>query len=167
MSGMSTSAIAESITSPVIHNNMSVDNINHPAHYKNHPSGRECIEIAGQMSFTLGNAFKYAYRCTEKGNPLDDLKKCRWYLEYEMSRRAKRRFRWMAESHEDYNAEIDGCDAISDVLGYEHRYCGHLSRVLERIYTAHKHPRGLDAIKEALDALSLVIKLYLLRNENL
>ena len=30
--------------------------VNHPPHYKQHPSGVECIEITRNMGFVLGNA---------------------------------------------------------------------------------------------------------------
>jgi hypothetical protein len=30
-----------------------------PSHYKEHPSGVECIDIVEHMGFNLGNAIKY------------------------------------------------------------------------------------------------------------
>lgn len=62
-----------------------VDNVNHPKHYE----GKiECInamqEVLGKdgtISFCIGNAFKYIWRCRKKHEtPIEDLKKCRWYI---------------------------------------------------------------------------------------
>lgn len=66
------------------------DNINHPSHYTSHPSGVECIQITEHMSFNLGNAIKYLWRADEKGAPLDDLKKARWYIEREIAKRERK-----------------------------------------------------------------------------
>lgn len=63
------------------------DPVNHPDHYKAHPSGVECIEITEHMSFCLGNAVKYLWRADEKGAPLEDLRKARWYVDREIARR--------------------------------------------------------------------------------
>jgi len=63
------------------------DPVNHPAHYNNHPSGVECIQVIEHMSFNVGNAVKYLWRADEKGAPLQDLKKARWYIEREIQKR--------------------------------------------------------------------------------
>jgi hypothetical protein len=62
------------------------DMINHPPHYKAHPSGIECIQITEHMNFNLGNAVKYLWRCEEKGNPIQDLEKAKWYIQREIDR---------------------------------------------------------------------------------
>lgn len=57
-----------------------VDMVNHPQHYANHPRFTcECIEISRLMRFGAGNAFKYLWRFTQK-NGLEDLAKTGWYL---------------------------------------------------------------------------------------
>ena len=66
------------------------DMVNHPPHYKAHPSGIECIEITRHMNFNLGNAIKYLWRSGEKGNQVEDLKKALWYIEDEIKRLEKR-----------------------------------------------------------------------------
>lgn len=63
------------------------DPINHPAHYTRSPSGVECIEIAQHLGFCLGNALKYIWRVDQKGQPLEDLQKARWYIDREIARR--------------------------------------------------------------------------------
>ena len=57
-----------------------------PDHYRQHPSGVECIEITEHMSFLLGNVIKYVWRADLK-NGIEDLKKARWYIEREINRR--------------------------------------------------------------------------------
>lgn len=64
-----------------------VDNVNHPEHYKNHPSGIECIEITEHFNFCLGNAIKYIWRADGKGNAVEDLKKAAWYINREITLR--------------------------------------------------------------------------------
>jgi len=66
---------------------MSKDNVNHPPHYTNHPSGIECIEITRHMGFNLGNAIKYIWRADLKENTMEDLEKARWYINDEIRRR--------------------------------------------------------------------------------
>ena len=62
------------------------DEVNHPKHYTNHPSGVECIQITEHMNFNLGNAMKYIWRAGEKGDRLVDLLKAQWYLKREIER---------------------------------------------------------------------------------
>jgi len=63
--------------------------VNHPAHYNNHPSGVECIDVTQHMNFCLGNAIKYIWRADLKGNAIEDLKKAVWYVNKEIERREK------------------------------------------------------------------------------
>lgn len=63
------------------------DMINHPPHYKSHPSGVECIQITEHMNFNLGNAIKYIWRAGLKsGSPVEDLEKAAWYVNREIER---------------------------------------------------------------------------------
>jgi hypothetical protein len=63
------------------------DPVNHPAHYTDHPSGVECIQITEHMNFCLGNAVKYIWRAGLKSeDPIEDLRKARWYIEREINR---------------------------------------------------------------------------------
>jgi hypothetical protein len=62
------------------------DNVNHPRHYTEHPSGVECIQITEHMGFNLGNAVKYIWRADLKGNQVEDLKKAVWYINREIQR---------------------------------------------------------------------------------
>ena len=63
------------------------ETVDHPAHYRAHPSGIECIQITEHLNFCLGNAIKYIWRADEKGSDIEDLRKAVWYLQREISRR--------------------------------------------------------------------------------
>lgn len=57
------------------------ETVDHPAHYN---AGKiEVIDAIEdwKLNFHLGNVVKYVARAEHKGNPLDDLKKARWYLD--------------------------------------------------------------------------------------
>ena len=62
------------------------DPVNNPSHYNQ--GGIECIEaIKASMSgeefagYLKGNVQKYVFRYRNKGNPVQDLAKAKWYLE--------------------------------------------------------------------------------------
>lgn len=75
--------------------NKSIDNINHPPHYNNSNAKCECghtiecIEVTRHLSFNIGNAMKYLWRCELKGNTIEDLKKSIWYIQDEIAQRSK------------------------------------------------------------------------------
>lgn len=66
-----------------------VDIVNQPPHYTEHPSGIECIQVTEHMGFNLGNAIKYIWRCDLKKDAIEDLKKAKWYIDREISKRVK------------------------------------------------------------------------------
>lgn len=63
--------------------------VDHPAHYNQHPSGVECIDIVRWMGFNLGNVVKYLWRdgLKETEVELQDLEKAAWYLNNEILKR--------------------------------------------------------------------------------
>ncbi len=66
------------------------DPVTKPRHYNIHPSGVEIIQITEHMNFCLGNTIKYVCRAGIKTeNPIEDLKKAKWYLEREIQRLEK------------------------------------------------------------------------------
>ena len=65
------------------------DNVNHPKHYTEHPSGIECIQITEFMGFNLGNAIKYIWRADLKHDAVEDMKKAVWYIQREIAKREK------------------------------------------------------------------------------
>lgn len=62
------------------------DFVNHPKHYTSHKSGVECITVTRHMNFNKGNAMKYLWRAGEKGDEVEDLRKCIWYIQNEIDR---------------------------------------------------------------------------------
>ena len=60
-----------------------------PRHYLSHPNGVECIDVVEHLPFCLGNVIKYIWRADLKGDALEDLRKARWYLDREISRRER------------------------------------------------------------------------------
>lgn len=70
-----------------IHDPKKHDPVNHPKHYTSHPSGVECIQITEHMGFNIGNAIKYLWRADDKGAPIEDLEKAKWYIEREIKKR--------------------------------------------------------------------------------
>lgn len=71
-----------------------------PDHYKQSPSGVECITITEHMNFNIGNAIKYLWRAGLKhrdvtspatyeaslAKHIEDLKKAAWYINREIER---------------------------------------------------------------------------------
>lgn len=67
---------------------ITVDQVNHPEHYTNHPSGIEAIQITRHMNFNLGNAIKYIWRAglKDKNKTIQDLEKAIFYIKDEINR---------------------------------------------------------------------------------
>lgn len=69
-----------------------MDKANHPQHYGGADNSYEVIKVIHawslHTSFAIGNAVKYLARAGKKGGEdyLDDLKKARWYLDWEIKR---------------------------------------------------------------------------------
>lgn len=65
------------------------ERVDHPRHYKQHPSHIECIDLIEHLPANLANAVKYLWRCGLKQSepPLRDLKSARWYTLREAERR--------------------------------------------------------------------------------
>ena len=57
------------------------DEVNHPKHYTGRKADLECIMFTELMPSLAANAFKYVWRCDDKGNRMEDLEKARWYLD--------------------------------------------------------------------------------------
>lgn len=56
------------------------DEVNHPKHYTGRKADVECIMFTELLPSLVANAFKYVWRCDDKGNKTEDLEKARWYL---------------------------------------------------------------------------------------
>lgn len=66
---------------------MTTDNVNSPPHYTHLPV--ECIDVAENFNYNMGNALKYIWRADYKGEALNDLRKAAWYINREVERREK------------------------------------------------------------------------------
>jgi hypothetical protein len=66
-----------------------LERVNHPPHYT--AGGIETIDFieAKDLNYRLGNVIKYVSRAEKKENPLEDLKKAKWYLEREIATRER------------------------------------------------------------------------------
>lgn len=70
------------------------DEVNHPKHYNEHPTGIECIEVVEHFNFNVGNALKYLWRSGLKKAAgekvveayVRDLEKACWYIQREIHR---------------------------------------------------------------------------------
>lgn len=64
--------------------------VNHPSYYQGKIEVIDFIEDKG-LGFNLGNCIKYIARChlKHKDNPVEDLKKARWYLDREIKNMEK------------------------------------------------------------------------------
>jgi hypothetical protein len=65
------------------------DPVDNPSHYTSHPSGVEAIEIVEHFPFCIGAAIKYLWRCGQKGDEVEDLKKALWMVARELRRRQR------------------------------------------------------------------------------
>lgn len=82
--------------------------INKAAHYNQHPSGVECIDVIEDMPFLLANAFKYCNRRKHKGSELSDLKKALYYVQRHIGNVEKKEI-WQQYPHDvDYEISIYG-----------------------------------------------------------
>lgn len=63
--------------------------VDHPPHYR--ANGVEAIDVieAFELGFNLGNAAKYILRAGRKGDALEDIRKARWYLDREITKRER------------------------------------------------------------------------------
>lgn len=70
----------------------SVDMVNHPPHYNQHPKQIECIDVIEDNPYpNLANAMRYLWRVSWGGkwDSQEDLNKAVWYVQREISRREK------------------------------------------------------------------------------
>ena len=75
---------------------IALDIVSHPAHYtslgvkcKGCGHDIECIDVVEHMNFNLGNVVKYAWRVDDKDEPIENLRKARQYLDFEIARRER------------------------------------------------------------------------------
>ena len=89
--------IKEQLNKP-LHNFMYEKNVDHPSWY-NQINGIECIDVAQNFDFCIGNAIKYLWRAGRKHEEgledsykhIEDLKKAVWYINKEIEMLEKER----------------------------------------------------------------------------
>lgn len=69
-----------------LYSQLQQERVHHPEHYKRKVPGIECIDVVQHFNFNLGNVIKYAWRAGDKGDYLEDLRKARQYLDFEIAR---------------------------------------------------------------------------------
>lgn len=124
------------------------DPINHPAHYCKEGQ-LECIKqmelIFGKKAvqkFCLLNCYKYLVRCMDKGKPVEDLQKAKWYL----TRFMKMYF------------GVDPMDYSRDILvtyGYSIEDCIFLAKRFLNDHNENDCMNAFDCINRAIDSLIL------------
>ncbi len=64
------------------------EEVNHPQHYNNHPSGVECIDIVRHLNYNIGTAMTYLWRNVQKPgqDAVKDLNKSIWHIMDEIER---------------------------------------------------------------------------------
>ena len=62
------------------------EKINHPEHYNKGKIEVISAIVDWDLNFCMGNVIKYVSRYKYKESPLEDLKKARWYLDYEIQK---------------------------------------------------------------------------------
>jgi hypothetical protein len=65
--------------------------VNHPSYYGGEDNPYEAIKVieAWGLGFNLGNVVKYVSRAGKKGEAVEDLRKARQYLDFEIARRTR------------------------------------------------------------------------------
>lgn len=61
-----------------------MDTVNHPKHYCYSEYEPKDVIRKWQLNFNLGNVIKYVARAGRKGDALEDLKKAKQYIEFEI-----------------------------------------------------------------------------------
>jgi hypothetical protein len=72
--------------------------VNHPDHYGGGDNPYEAIKVieAWSLNFSLGSAVKYISRWNKKGAGIEDLKKARRYLDFEIARLEREEVKYLA-----------------------------------------------------------------------
>lgn len=131
--------------------------VNHPKHYNSHPSGVEAIDICECMDFSLGNAFKYAFRAGNKWDTAEDLQKAKWYLNREANRRKTlyKRLTWLRRS---VGADLD-LD-MRRVAYTEMRFSPYLRTAFKRMFEAHVRYRDYRPVAAAAAEIQKILNTF-------
>ncbi len=119
---------------------MKHDPVNHPFHYNQ--SGVECIEIARELSFNMGNCLKYVWRWRHKSGK-EDLNKALWY------------------ARDEYNNNLrpGGVAGACKVPSFSKYIVARAEMALGESETMHNHPLRLMLVylaTETVDPISFL-----------
>lgn len=83
-----------------------------PDYYESGPF--ECITLAEQFSFNVGNVIKYLWRYKDKGHPKADLEKALWYAKRANDRgESFNRIRWFESPYNRDKGFVSRLDAFT------------------------------------------------------
>lgn len=123
--------------------------VHHPAHYNAHPSGIEVIVVCREMTFNLGNAFKYLMRAGMKDVPSKELRKALWYVQDEWDH-----YEFMVQAFDVDPSEHAG-EAMAKVINAEPDPD---KRQLYLLMSKYWTTQGKGALKNLLDELALYVE---------
>ena len=128
------------------------EQVRHPRHYNQHPSGIECIEIIEHLPCNLANAVKYIWRCglKQSTDPLRDLRSAQWYI-----LRERGRIKRFDRTHTAY-AQTPRADAV---------WCGLAQQIVQDALKRGDQDNLLAACLDALLRDDLAVMLERLERE--
>ena len=131
---------------------MKEDLVNHPRHYTSNPSGVENIELVENLSFNLGNAFKYVARHRFKGNPALDIKKAIFYVRRENERLKTQHLGFFIDKSEMFSEEED---RLNDWCLHEDNQT--VVDVVQRLWYTRFASRPEEFLEAALGLLEVLL----------
>ena len=102
---------------------MSNDPVNHPSHYNGQFNMKpaECINLTQWLTFCLGNAVKYIWRCGDKNKAdhgFEDFKKALWYLNRHCGLPESAHFTGAEDHARTVFKLLEEPDKETDLIGY-------------------------------------------------
>lgn len=128
-----------------------------PAHYRDHGSGIEAIEVTENYGFSLGNAIKYLWRLGLKDATAQELSKARWYV--------TREIQFLDRTQQEAHYKVSYINPVNKgiVLGLIERYLEHeeegrLKDTKELLLRAPFYVQSVDALGVAEYNLARLIQ---------
>lgn len=136
------------------------EQVNHPDHYQG--GGMEVIDVieAFGLGFADGNVVKYVIRAPRKGTRLVDLRKARWYLDWEIERVEKEEASTEEASTEEATTRVvkegevfgewealkpNRVDASGVIWNFKCRLCGRIVEMFaDTVERGRAHPCVCD-----------------------
>ena len=174
---------------------MKQENVNHPAHYNQHPAGIECIDIIRHYTCDIANALKYLMRAGKKSEmgmddaekEIEDLKKALWYIEDYCKHINKRAIYTVAKAAKEAKAKgitdrqvceaqieiVSGYSIVQIMIGYDLHVAYAMRQLLQigiisgegRIFMPRQWRSMLNTATEAIQERILDIEMQLTNGE--